>query len=209
MKKTFTLIAFAAFFAACNTSPKESSGNGSAQVLGESINNNPLTADKAQTIEMNGLSDTIVASDGSQFVRLNPRAVTQTIVREKTPRVRTRTIVYHEPARTHTSAPAPVASAPAPAPLPSPTSAGSGTANSTIDNNAGTDAPVAQVPAEIAKKKGWSKAAKGAVIGAGAGAVAGAVISKKKGTGAIIGGIIGAGGGYVLGRVMDKKDGRY
>src|SRR5215212_5144528 len=43
-------------------------------------------------------------------------------------------------------------------------------------------------------KKGWSKAAKGTVIGAGTGAVLGAVISKKKGKGAVIGGILGAGG---------------
>ena len=36
------------------------------------------------------------------------------------------------------------------------------------------------------KKKGWSNAAKGAVIGAGVGAATGAIVSKKKGTGAII-----------------------
>ena len=59
-----------------------------------------------------------------------------------------------------------------------------------------------------AKKKGWSKAAKGTVIGAGSGALVGAVVSKKKGKGAIIGGAIGAGTGYVIGRGEDKKDGR-
>jgi hypothetical protein len=59
-------------------------------------------------------------------------------------------------------------------------------------------------------KKGWSKAAKGTAIGAGAGAVLGAVINKKnRAVGAVIGGVIGGGGGYVLGRGMDKKDGRY
>jgi hypothetical protein len=46
------------------------------------------------------------------------------------------------------------------------------------------------------------------VIGAGAGAVTGAIISKKKGKGAVIGGLIGAGGGYIIGRKEDKKDGR-
>ncbi len=56
------------------------------------------------------------------------------------------------------------------------------------------------------QKKGWSKAAKGAVIGGVGGAVAGAVIGKGKG--AIIGGVLGAGGGYVIGRSKDKKDGR-
>ena len=60
------------------------------------------------------------------------------------------------------------------------------------------------------KKKGWSKAAKGTAIGAGAGAVLGAVINKKnRAAGAVIGGVIGGGGGYVIGRGMDKKDGRY
>lgn len=58
------------------------------------------------------------------------------------------------------------------------------------------------------QKRGWSKAAKGAVIGGVGGAVAGAIISKKKGKGAIIGGVVGAAGGYILGRSKDKKDGR-
>jgi hypothetical protein len=64
--------------------------------------------------------------------------------------------------------------------------------------------------AEAPEKKGWSKAAKGAVIGGASGAAAGAVINKKnRAIGAVIGGVIGAGGGYVIGRDMDKKDGRY
>ncbi|MCX2574489.1 YMGG-like glycine zipper-containing protein [Pedobacter sandarakinus] len=59
-----------------------------------------------------------------------------------------------------------------------------------------------------AKKKGWSDAAKGAVIGGAAGAVGGALIDKKKGRGAVIGGLVGAGGGYLIGRGEDKKTGR-
>jgi len=59
-----------------------------------------------------------------------------------------------------------------------------------------------------AKKKGWSDAAKGAVIGGAAGAVGGALIDKKKGRGAIIGGLVGAGGGYLIGRGEDRKSGR-
>jgi hypothetical protein len=63
-------------------------------------------------------------------------------------------------------------------------------------------------PAKV--KRGWSSAAKGAVIGAGSGAVLGAVISKNhRGKGAIIGGLLGAGGGYIIGRHKDKKRGRY
>jgi hypothetical protein len=59
-----------------------------------------------------------------------------------------------------------------------------------------------------AKKKGWSEAAKGTAIGAGAGALGGALIDKKKGRGAIIGGVVGAGAGYLIGRDKDRKSGR-
>lgn len=59
-----------------------------------------------------------------------------------------------------------------------------------------------------AKKKGWSQAAKGAVIGAGAGALGGVLIDKKDGRGAIIGGVVGAGTGYLIGRSQDRKSGR-
>ena len=62
-------------------------------------------------------------------------------------------------------------------------------------------------PAKTAeKKKGWSKAAKGAVIGGVVGAGAGAVIGKKNRVlGAVIGGVAGAGAGYGIGRHLDKK----
>ena len=61
-----------------------------------------------------------------------------------------------------------------------------------------------------AAKKGWSHAAKDAVIGGVGGAAAGAIINKKnRGAGAVIGGVIGAAGGYGLGRHKDKKTGRY
>lgn len=59
-----------------------------------------------------------------------------------------------------------------------------------------------------AKKKGWSDAAKGTVIGAGAGALGGVLIDKKDGRGAIIGGLVGAGTGYLIGRDQDRKSGR-
>jgi outer membrane lipoprotein SlyB len=63
--------------------------------------------------------------------------------------------------------------------------------------------------AEAPKKKGWSKTAKGAVIGGVAGAVGGAVINKRNpGAGAVIGGVLGAGTGAVIGNVLDKKDKR-
>lgn len=54
-------------------------------------------------------------------------------------------------------------------------------------------------------KKKMGNVAKGAIIGAGVGAVTGAVVSKKKGQGAIIGGVVGAGAGAGVGAVIDKK----
>ncbi|MDB5195815.1 MAG: hypothetical protein JWP88_185 [Flaviaesturariibacter sp.] len=61
-----------------------------------------------------------------------------------------------------------------------------------------------------AKKRGWSKTAKGAVIGGVAGAGAGAIINKKnRGAGAVIGGVVGAGAGAIIGNEKDKKDGRH
>lgn len=60
------------------------------------------------------------------------------------------------------------------------------------------------------QKKGWSKTAKGAVIGGVVGATTGAVVNKKnRAAGAVIGGVIGAGTGAVIGNEMDKKDGRH
>lgn len=54
-------------------------------------------------------------------------------------------------------------------------------------------------------RKKMSGAAKGALIGAGVGAVTGAAISKKKGEGAIIGGLAGAGLGAGTGAIIDEK----
>jgi hypothetical protein len=85
--------------------------------------------------------------------------------------------------------------------------------NSTASDNGGggtgtTDAGAGEV-AKAEKKEGWSKAAKGAVIGGVAGAAGGAVLNKKNRVlGAVIGGVVGAAGGYGIGRTMDKKDGR-
>ncbi len=79
-------------------------------------------------------------------------------------------------------------------------SGNSGTYNSSGDNTA----------SQPAEKKGWSKAAKGAVIGGAGGAVVGAVINKRnRAAGAVIGGVIGGAAGYGIGRSKDKKDGRY
>lgn len=64
--------------------------------------------------------------------------------------------------------------------------------------------------AKVAKKKGWSKAAKYGVIGTAGGGILGAIINKRDPVkGAVIGAVVLGGGGYVLGRSQDKKDGRF
>ena len=63
----------------------------------------------------------------------------------------------------------------------------------------------AQTRTVVKHKKGWSHRKKYAVVGAGAGAVTGALVSKHHVTGAVVGGAVGAAGGYILGRHRDKK----
>ncbi len=75
----------------------------------------------------------------------------------------------------------------------------------TMSQNAQLDAPAEAAPA---KKKGWSDAAKGTLIGAGAGALGGALIDPNHGRGAIIGTLVGGGAGYAIGRAKDRKTGR-
>ena len=59
------------------------------------------------------------------------------------------------------------------------------------------------------KKKRFSNASKGALIGAGSGAVIGAVVSKKnRGLGAVIGAAVGGGAGYGIGKHKDNKEAR-
>lgn len=52
-------------------------------------------------------------------------------------------------------------------------------------------------------KKKWSHTAKGAVVGAGAGAITGAIVNKDRVKGAAIGTIIGAGVGAGTGAIVD------
>lgn len=84
------------------------------------------------------------------------------------------------------------------------TAEGAGTTAAAQDNGTG------QTASAEPEKKGWSKTAKGAVIGGVVGAGAGAVINgKNRAAGAVIGGVVGAGAGAVIGNAMDKKDGRH
>lgn len=57
------------------------------------------------------------------------------------------------------------------------------------------------------KKKGMSNGTKGALIGGGAGALTGALVTKhNRGVGALIGAAAGGGAGYLIGHSKDKKE---
>ncbi len=92
-----------------------------------------------------------------------------------------------------------------PSPVPTATST---TENDNTTVKTETPAPSSDPEAstEEKKKKGVNNTVKGAIIGAGAGAVGGAIINKKNpGKGAIIGGVVGAGAGAVTGVILDKN----
>lgn len=84
------------------------------------------------------------------------------------------------------------------------------TSNS-ANNNTGTSVTPASSGSggatEAPARRGMSSAAKGTLIGAGAGAIAGGIIGHNL-KGAAIGAAAGAGTGYIIGRSKDRKSGR-
>jgi len=75
----------------------------------------------------------------------------------------------------------------------------------TMMSGAFAEAGAQQHTVKVEHKKGWSHRKKYGVIGAGAGAATGALISKHHARGAVIGGVVGGASGYLLGRHKDKK----
>jgi hypothetical protein len=194
MKKFVLIISAASLLVACNNTPQ-------APVAGTQVSNALDTAGLAayQTSKSMQAELPVAAAQEKQESPAVAKAVPA--------RVRTVTRYVDVPVKRST----PKASAPVQAPASEPVASNTGsTASSSGD--LGTAAGVGNespAPAAEEKKKGWSKAAKGAVIGGVAGAVGGAVINKKnRGIGAVVGAVIGAGAGYGVGRSQDKKDGR-
>jgi hypothetical protein len=229
MKRTILSIAIAAIFAACNSTPAETSSAQTSQTTTmsatpdttgysqfqqwkqrEDIMNNQGATEEMQSFNAEGVKETDdqPAKVVYQSAPQQPRVVK--VVKPSTRRTTTRTVA--------TSKSEPIAQAPRGAgtresrsrtDLPtSGTSGGSETGVGTGTSGNDGDIVNAPGPEQTAKEGGWSKAAKGTAIGAGSGAVLGAILSKNKGKGAVIGGVVGAAGGYILGRKQDKKDGR-
>ena len=209
MKKVLFSIATIGIFISCNTNPKtETTTTTVIPAISNADSINWAQADKNQSVQMNGVSDTIIGSDGQMYVKAKQGTQPTTLPTAPAPiPTPARKIVKNQPSRvkhtTHSSS------------SNNNTNQGSGsnttgnsngtgsTANNGTGSNTGTETSTTQT--EEPKKKGWSNAAKGTAIGAAGGAVAGAIISKNKGVGAVVGGLIGAGGGYIIGRKKDKK----
>lgn len=185
MKKTIAIFTIAAMFVACKNTTKQ---NDQSQVLG-STDTTGLAAfkqykEQQRIIEQQKMFQTEGVYDGTNNFATSPNSIQTAPVRER--------IVYVDRPVTRRA-------------TATRTRRASSNRSYGYSNGNGTYAST-PVPA---RKRGWSKAAKGAVIGGASGAVVGAVVSKKKGKGAIIGGALGALGGYVIGRGADKRDGRY
>ena len=189
MKNFLLSIALITGFAACNNTPKQDDSR-DIQLLTDST-----------SYHNNFYSDTSSTVNNAAMPTTEPKTEQRTITV-------TKRIIY-TPAKTVN--PAPVYqpndnTVPAATTLPSNDPVATGTTDNTVQTGNGTATstePVATT--QTVKKKGWSSAAKGAAIGAGAGAIGGAIIAKKKGLGAVVGGVVGAAGGYIIGKDIDKR----
>lgn len=194
MKNFLLSIALITGFAACNNAPKQDESR-DIQLLTDSTSyHNNFYSDTSSTVK----NEPIPAAE----TKTAPRVITIT-----------KQIIY-TPAKTVNTAPVyqpKVNTPPVATTLPSTVPTSAGTTDNTVQTGNGTsngNEPVAASTPQVEKKKGWSSAAKGAAIGAGAGAIGGAIIAKKKGLGAIVGGVVGAAGGYIIGKDMDKRNNR-
>lgn len=164
-------------------------------IMASCSNNNPRTAAETKTLtptDTAGLAEFQKWKTQNELAVANQQALqNQTTTQPTKEIIRERVVYVQEPRTTRRSSSSATRSRN--------TSSG----NSGVNNSSGNNGTTAQ-------KKGWSKAAKGAVIGGAGGAVVGAVVNKRnRGAGAVIGGVLGGAVGYGIGRSKDKKDGRY
>jgi hypothetical protein len=201
MKKLIPIFSIAVVMAACNPTPKTEAASSAANV---SQPVQPTVLDTAGLAEyqawkvQNELKDTKEYNTPS----MEPE--------QAAPVARVRKVKRPQPSYTSKTESPVETSVPSSVPASNPESTASNGGSGTVSNDGGAATSESSGTAKADEKKGWSKGAKGAVIGGVVGAGAGAVINKKNPVvGAVIGGVLGAGGGYVIGRKMDKKDGRF
>ena len=201
MKKLFTILAAATIFAACNSKSDLDT------------NKDVVLTDTTNMYKSNASTDisSAQAMNPAPVPQQAPQVQTRTIIRERTVYVnrtpRAPKQIMHEATPVD-----PVVTVPQ---TQSSTGTNSKSSGTTIDPSAGTGSTAGTgtgttIPTTTpAKNKGWSNATKDAVIGGASGAVLGAILSRKKVTGAVIGGVVGAAGGYIFGRKKDKSNGNY
>ena len=188
MKKILLLLAIITCFAACKSDPDPMEKTGAVQLLpsitayNNTANSDTSTAEATQATEAPKVDNQPVKIVYITKERVIEKTKTP-VINDPAPIIPTVVPQAKEAENTNTG----VATSEQ---IPGEANAG----------EAGTETPQPE------KKKGWSNAAKGAVIGAGTGAIGGAILSKKKGLGAVIGGVVGAAGGYIIGKNIDKKN---
>lgn len=187
MKKLLPVLGISILMVACNTMPGQKN---------DAVQSTQSTLSQPDTT---GLASYNAWKAQNELANTN--AYQQAQQTQSAPE-KTRTIVKYIPVKTSQSKPVSHSSS-------SSTSNEQTSTGSSASSRSGTMNNESSQTAKVEEKKGWSKAAKGAVIGGVAGAAGGAIINKKnRVAGAIIGGVIGAAGGYGIGRNMDKKNGR-
>lgn len=193
MKKLLPILGFTFLMAACNTMPEQKSD---------------AVQSASQTVSQ---PDTTGIAAFNAWKAQNELANTSAYQQEQQAQVspeKTRTIVKYVPVEKSTQT-KPATRTTTNTTSPNSTSTEQTNSGSSDDSGNGAGGNESTETAKVEKKEGWSKAAKGAVIGGVAGAAGGAVLNKKnRVVGAVIGGVVGAAGGYGIGRTMDKKDGR-
>jgi hypothetical protein len=201
MKKLIPILSIAVAMAACNPAPKTDAAS-SATDMSQPVQ--PAVLDTAGLAEYQAWKVQNELEDTKQY---NTPSVEPG---QTAPVARTRKVKRPQPSYTSKTESPVETSVPSSVPASTPESTASNGGSGTVSNDGGTATSESSGTAKTEEKKGWSKSAKGAVIGGVIGAGAGAVINKKNPVaGAVIGGVLGAGGGYVIGKKMDKKDGRF
>jgi len=187
MKKLLPFFGITILMAACNAVPEQKAAVQSAQQTLSQPDTTGLAAYNAWKAQ-----NELASANAYQQSQQAAQPATE----------KTRTIVKYVPVKSSSSKPVSHSSS------SSSSSEQTSSGNST-SSGSGSMSNESSETAKVEKKEGWSKAAKGAVIGGVAGAAGGAIINKKnRVVGAVIGGVLGAAGGYGIGRTMDKKDGR-
>src|SRR6185437_10610310 len=192
MKNLLLALFVVTAFAACKSNSDQPDQTRNIQLLSDSTAyNNNVFSDTNKVVK---------AEPVPEKISEKPRTIVIVKTVEKSPanpvKIATASPVPDQVTNVPTVATPPVVTTPAPE-------------KTTVDNpTAGTNSSeTASSGSEtkVQKKKGLNKASQGAIIGG----VGGAVVSKKKGLGAVVGAVVGAAGGYIIGKKMDKKDNQF